>query len=29
MEIDDPVDSAMLDRLAAVAKLEQLRQVRL
>jgi D-3-phosphoglycerate dehydrogenase / 2-oxoglutarate reductase len=29
MEIDDPVDSAMLERLAAVAKLEQLRQVRL
>jgi D-3-phosphoglycerate dehydrogenase / 2-oxoglutarate reductase len=29
MEIDDAVDSAMLERLAAVAKLEQLRQVRL
>ena len=29
MEIDDPVDSAMLERLATVAKLEQLRQVSL
>jgi D-3-phosphoglycerate dehydrogenase / 2-oxoglutarate reductase len=29
MEIDDPVDGAMLERLATVAKLEQLRQVRL
>ncbi len=29
MEIDDAVDSGLLERLAAVAKLEQLRQVRL
>jgi D-3-phosphoglycerate dehydrogenase len=29
MEIDDPVDDALLERLAAEAKLEQLRQVRL
>jgi D-3-phosphoglycerate dehydrogenase len=29
MEIDDPIGSALLERLASVAKLEQLRQVRL
>jgi D-3-phosphoglycerate dehydrogenase len=29
MEIDDPIDSALLERLGSVAKLEQLRQVRL
>ena len=29
MEIDDPIDGGLLERLAAVAKLEQLRQVRL
>jgi hypothetical protein len=29
MEIDDAVDSGLLERLAAVAKLDQLRQVRL
>lgn len=29
MEIDDPVDNALLERLAAVANLEQLRQVHL
>jgi predicted amino acid-binding ACT domain protein len=29
MEIDDAVDAGLLERLAAVAKLEQLRQVRL
>ncbi|HWF56904.1 MAG TPA: phosphoglycerate dehydrogenase [Candidatus Dormibacteraeota bacterium] len=29
MEIDDPIDSALLERLASVAKLEQLRQVQL
>jgi D-3-phosphoglycerate dehydrogenase len=29
MEIDDPIDSALLERLGSVAKLERLRQVRL
>jgi len=29
MEIDDPIDTALLERLASVAKLEQLRQVQL
>jgi D-3-phosphoglycerate dehydrogenase len=29
MEIDDPIDGALLERLASEAKLSQLRQVRL